>query len=301
MRPKDQAEAARINAALTSFHNTKRPLPGIQDAARRAVFLEQLFESIHRVRYITRGVLERELDVRRANPASDLFDPIKGAAIRAKQGQHDEACWLVFLSVHFGRHRWHGWQYARDVYGALGNGSRWDWVRIRTEPEAFRRWLAANQGTLGQKGSGRIFGSHRKYQSIDAMKPNGTGSAFVSYVNWVHPPRTHAGLMENAVDQVGNDPRELFGLLYQNMDSVASFGRTAKFDYLTMLGKLGLAPHHAGKSLSGRGDRPTEGCQVIVVGRNNSNRSKHQSTRRLGGETRCSDWGRNAGTGRLAM
>src|SRR5438445_11612984 len=107
MRPRDQQEAARIDAALTTFHNEARPLPGIQPPTRRRVFLEQLLESIHRVQYIARGVLQkggvpRDLDPNRANPASDLFDPIKAAAIRASQGEHDEACWFVILFTLFG-------------------------------------------------------------------------------------------------------------------------------------------------------------------------------------------------------
>jgi hypothetical protein len=59
MRPRDQAEAARIGTVLNNFHANTRPLPGIQPPVRRQVFLEQLFESIHRVQYIERGVLCR--------------------------------------------------------------------------------------------------------------------------------------------------------------------------------------------------------------------------------------------------
>lgn len=108
MRPRDTREYARIDGILTAYHNGTRPLPGIQPPARRRVFLEQLLESIHRVQYIERGVLQRRGDERslhpnRASPASDLFDPIKAAAIRCREGEHDEACWFVFLFTHFGK------------------------------------------------------------------------------------------------------------------------------------------------------------------------------------------------------
>jgi len=153
MRPRDQAEAARIDAVLTHFHRNIRPLPGIQSGARRTAFLEQILESIHRVQYIERGVLrrgdeERQLAAQRLDPNSDLFDPIKGAALRAREGDHDEACWLVFLFTHFGKNLRTGYRLARDVYGAAGKGPIWDWARVSANPEAFRKWLAANRETL---------------------------------------------------------------------------------------------------------------------------------------------------------
>jgi hypothetical protein len=266
MRSRDVAEVARIDVALTAFHNTTRSLLGIQAPACRRVFLEQLFESIHRVQYIARGVLGRPLDPRRADPVSDLFDPIKGAAVRAQQGDHEEACWLVFLSVHFGKHRQHGWQYSRDIYGGLGATARWDWARISADHAAFRQWLAANQATLRQKGSGRIFGNHRKYQGIDANKPNGTGAAFASYVNWINPPRTHSQFFQHAAGVVNHDPQRLFAYLYESMDAVASFGRTAKFDYLTMLGKLGLAPIAPGSPYLDGATGPLKGAKLLFLG-----------------------------------
>ena len=91
MRPRDREEAERIDAVLTEFHIHTRPLPGIQDPARRAAFLDQILESIHRVEFIRRGVLyrgdePRALHLRRADPALEFFDPIKGAAVAPAKG-----------------------------------------------------------------------------------------------------------------------------------------------------------------------------------------------------------------------
>ncbi len=101
MSPRDVAEVSRIDAALGTFHETVHPLPGIQAPANREAFIKQVMASIHRVRYVAR-VLERDISDNRADPASDRFYPIKAAALHARRGQHDEACWLVFLWVHFG-------------------------------------------------------------------------------------------------------------------------------------------------------------------------------------------------------
>jgi hypothetical protein len=265
MRPKDRDEAARIDAALTAFHDNTQALPGIRSRARRAAFLEQLFESRHRVQYIAR-ILTRDVSDKRANPASDFFYPTKAAILRARQGQHDDACWLVYLSVHFGRHRHSGWRYCRDIYGALGGPSVWDWSRVSADPAAFRRWLAANQRTFETDGIARGFGNHRKYESINAKSKNGTGAAIVSYVRWVNPPRTHAGLLQDAIAEVGADRLALFDYLYQSLDSVTRFGRMAKFDFLTMLGKLQLAPIEPGSPYLIDATGPLRGARLLFLG-----------------------------------
>ncbi len=241
VRPKDRHCADALDAALAEFDAQVRRLPGIQSVARRQSFLEQLIESIHRVRYVA-VIRGRPLSPLRGDPRSDLFDPLKAAILRGREGNIEEAFWLVFIFVHFGRSARTGWRLARDIYGSLGANRAWDWLRIRADTASFRRWLAAQQSALqGGDGITRRFGNHRKYQSLDARSTNGTGAAVETYVRWVNPPRTHQELMEEARRESGNDPRQTFRHLYNSMDAVASFGRTAKFDYLTMIAKLGLA------------------------------------------------------------
>lgn len=265
MRPRDVAEAGRIDAELKTFHETTHPLPGIEVPAQREAFLEQLMESIHRVRYVAR-VLERDISVNRADPASDLFDPIKAAALHSRHGRHDEACWLVFLSVHFGKSLRSGWRYPRDIYGAMGGPNSWDWARVSADPEGFRTWLAANQIALKTDGIIRQFGNHRKYESIENQKPRGTGAAVQSYVAWVAPPRIHAELFNGALAAAEGDGRRAFANLYRSMESVMSFGRTAKFDYLTMIGKLNLAPILPGSIFTNGATGPLRGARLLFLG-----------------------------------
>ena len=126
MRPRDRREAQRLETALDEFHRNEQSLPGIQSAARRQALIEQVLESIRRVKYV--GVVaQRDISPLRADPTSELFDPIKAALIHQRQGRIDEAFWLVFLSVHFGRHGRSGWRLARDVYGRLGGPVWSDW------------------------------------------------------------------------------------------------------------------------------------------------------------------------------
>lgn len=262
MRPRDRDLFRRLAVGLGSFDQKERPLPGIRDAANRTAFLEQLLESIHRVKFIEvlRG---RTLSNRRADPNDELFDPLKAAILHQHQGNIEEVFWLTFLFVHFGKNARAGWRYAREVYGRLGGNDRWDWVRISANPAAFRAWLDAHQEDLKRPSVPRGFGNHRKYESLNACSPNGTGAVIESYVKWVGPPRTHSELVEQARRRSDGDPKRAFGDLYQSMKAVARFGRTARFDYLTMLGKLGLARIEAPSAYLQGATGPLRGAKLL--------------------------------------
>lgn len=266
MRPRDRRLARRLDAGLQSFDQEKRRLYGISGAAARATFLEQLLESVHRVKYVS-VIRERPLSDLRADPTDGLFDPLKAAILHQRRGEIDEAFWLVFLFVHFGKHAKAGWRYAREIYGRLGAEGRWDWATVSADPDAFCVWLHNHQNDLKREGVPRGFGNHRKYQSLSAYSSTGTGAAVKSYVNWIHPPRTHEEVMNQAVQLANNDPRDAFDDLYRSMDAVRSFGRTARFDYLTMVGKLGLAPIEPGLTYMQNSTGPMEGARLLFGGK----------------------------------
>ena len=205
----------------------------------------------------------RELSDRRADPDYELFDPLKAAILEQRQGRIDEAFWFVFLFTHFGKNARAGWRCAREVYGRLGGPGRWDWASTSADPSGFRGWLDGHQEMLRHQGVARGFGNHRKYQSLDATSEKGTGAAFESYVTWVGPPRTHEELMEQACTQADGDPRKAFDGLYRSMNAVKSFGRTARFDYLTMVGKLELAPIAPGSTYMQGATGPLQGARLL--------------------------------------
>lgn len=240
MRPRDALRYRELDQALDIYHRNVKRLPGIQTKSMRESFIEQILDSIRRVRYIS-VISSRSISEIRSDPHSELFDPLKSAILHKKQGNIDEAFWLVFLATHFGKNRKSGWRLTRDVYGRLGSTPIWTWERISQSPNAFRKWLANAQKSMKTDGVVRGFGNHRKYQSIDAQKPSGTGAAVESYVKWIQPFSSHQQLIKEAERQVGKDPKKMFSYLFESMNAVASFGRMAKFDYLTMLSKIGLA------------------------------------------------------------
>lgn len=263
MRPRDQQRARLISRRLNRFERV-RPLLGIGDAVAREVFIEQLFESIHRVQYVD-VILQRQISALSQNPASESFDPIKAAILAQRRGDMDEAFWLVFLSVHFGKHVRAGWGFVRDIYGAMGEDPYWTWARISADPAAFRDWLDNHQGQFHHEGVQRHFGNHRKYVSIDARSDTGTGAAFQSYCEWVLDHDNHEQLIQDAVAEFGANPAAVFDGLYRQME-VVSFGRMGKFDYLTMIGKLRLAPISPGSLYMQGATGPVRGARLLFGG-----------------------------------
>jgi hypothetical protein len=171
-----------------------------------------------------------------ADPSDPQFDPLKTASLNARWWQSDEAFWLVFLAVHFAEHAEDGWRLCRDVYTGPG-GRNWNWARVSSDVAGFRNWLA----TLADDGVARRFGNHRKYESLDAYSDTGTGAVVESYVRWVAEYQTHRKLVEHALKQGGGCAGGAFHWLYKSMQAVKRFGRTARFEYLTTVGNLGLA------------------------------------------------------------
>jgi hypothetical protein len=266
VRPGDRDRGQNFDQLLRSFSGNRHPLPGVRSTQNREALVEQIVESVRRIEFID-TIARRGISDLRADPSSDLFDPIKAAILYSRRGDADEAFWLVFLSVHFGKHKRAGWRLLRDVYGALGAETRWDWTRTSDNPQAFRQWLANSEAVLkGGDGIARHFGNHRKYQSLDAGAPSGTGAAIESYVKWIRPPRTHEMLIKDAQKEAGENPRELFDYLYRSMTEIISFGRMAKFDYLTMVGKFGLARIEPGSPYLEGSTGPLAGARLLFSG-----------------------------------
>jgi hypothetical protein len=260
VRPRERGLAQSIDAELVDFDKTKRPLPGIRDPASRLTFREQLLESFRRVRFVE-ILRTRQFSDRRANPNDELFDPLKAAILLWQHGNAEEAFWLVFLFVHFGKHVRGGWRYVREVYGRLGEGGSWDWLTTSRNPTAFRAWLNAHQSQLKRPGAG--FGNHRKYESLDAYSAAGTGAVVESYIGWVGASRAHQQLVAETLERSQGSPEVTFERLYESMRAVTRFGRLARFDYLAMLGKLELAQISPGSPYLDGSSGPLRGARLL--------------------------------------
>jgi hypothetical protein len=224
--------------------------------------VRQLLDSIRRVEFVKRLTTQRFAPAV-ANPNSTRFDPLKAAVFQSSQGHVDDAVWLVFLAVHFGKHAKHSWELTRHVYGRVGEQGLWDWQCVSTDLNGFRRWLEAQNAVLRQF----RFSNHRKYEGLDAHSRNGTGSIVASFVNWVLATGSLNQLVRELHRRVGQNPTEVFDALYKDMRKVHRFGRLAKFDFLTLLGKLNLAPITPGSAyIYDNATGPYCGIRLLVTG-----------------------------------
>jgi hypothetical protein len=201
----------------------------------------------------------------RADPNSPTFDAERAVAFHMQQGNVDEAGWLIFLMTHFARRPDTNWLRLQEVYGRLGAGV-WNWQTVSANPAAFYQWLAANW----QKIQG-AFGNHRKYESLDPNAFRPMSRAVADYLAWIGPAG-HAASFAQAVLKAGNNPHTIFDHLYGTL-KVFSFGRLAKFDYLSLVGRYGLAPIEAGHAYLPGATGPARGARLLIDGNPTSNTS----------------------------
>lgn len=255
--PEKERRAQELETLLLEFHRDAIPLIGIAPVENLLSFVAQLIDSLHRVEYVYQ-IRNRPVSAARADPTNVLFDPIK-AAVLFSRNQEEEACWLIFLAIHCGRNVRTQWLLARELYGAYEPGP-WTWARVSVDPAAYGQWLEENRVNFSGK-----FGNHRKYESLKPG-PSGTAAAVSSYIDWVGKYGSHAQLIAQARAQAEGDERKAFRLLYDQMGKVNRFGRTGRFDYLTMLAKVGLASIDADSTYMNTATGPKKGARLLFDG-----------------------------------
>lgn len=255
MWPSWSAEHARIVNDLTAARGPLN-LQGLPDPGTIDTLALQYVASLRREAYY-RLLQAKPISPDRANPNHPSFDPERAVAFHMQQGNVDEAGWLIFLMIHFARPL-SGWQRLKDVYGRLGAGV-WDWATVTADPGAFHAWLGANWQTVGGK-----FGNHRKYESLRPTAKRPMRTSVDDYLAWIGPAG-HAAFFANAVHAAGNDPHIIFDHLYKSL-KVTGFGRLAKFDYLSLVGRYGLAPIAAGSAYLDGATGPSSGARLLIDG-----------------------------------
>jgi hypothetical protein len=256
MWPTRARRLQQLDRGLLEFSNADTPLAGVTDGLARRTLAKQMIASLRRLDYTT-ILKNRDIHPDRANPDSDLFDPERAALLYARNGNPNEAIWLIFLSIHFGKHATHGWGMVRDVYSGLGDG-RWTWERAAAQPAAFGMWLNANRSSI--RGA---FGNHRKYETLDADSRSSTARVIESFLEICKP--TPADYFAGLVRSTGNDPMEIFDAAYHDL-RIVRFGRLAKFDFLGLLGRMDLAPVKPGSAYLRGATGPLRGARLLVDG-----------------------------------
>ena len=256
MRPKDKSLGESLRSALADFRAGGRALPILNQPERLDCLVEQLVESVRRNSYVS-AIQLRTSCPQRMDPHSGLFDPYRAAVLHQHKGEIEQALWLVFQATHFGKHRDDQWGLFRDVYGRLNNNPIWTWVEITNDFGKFERWFDSHLYEL--RALGHRFSNHRKYQRV----PN-TRKVFRTYIEWTMRQGGQMATISHAVRENANGPpREVFDYLYNAMDAVFQFGRLGKFDFLCMVGKLGLAPIEPGSTYLTGATGPYLGAKLL--------------------------------------
>jgi hypothetical protein len=133
-------------------------------------------------------------------------------------------------------------------------------VEMPANPLAFTTWLSRNWQRIGGK-----FGNHRKYESLRPGAKRSFAAVVNSYIAWIGAAG-HRQFFADFVRKSGNDPHRIFQELYEQMQ-VVSFGRLAKFDYLSMIGRYGIAPIEPGSAFLDGATGPIMGAHLLFDGR----------------------------------
>lgn len=260
MWPTRDARLAQIGAGLVSFSQNDTLLRGAVDSLSRLTLAKQMIASLRRLDF-TKALLSRDVHPNRADPNSPMFDAERAAIFHSRNGNVDEAIWLIFLSIHFGKHSKHGWTMLQDVYSGSGR-EHWTWQRVSAQPMAFAEWMGENRDRIGG-----AFGNHRKYETLDPNSKSSTTLVISSFVNACAPsPSSYFNLLTRSV---GNDPKKIFDAAYHSL-TITRFGRLAKFDFLCLLGRMGLAPLQPGSAYLKGATGPLKGARLLIDGNSSS-------------------------------
>lgn len=257
--PRRESLRGRIKRALSDHSANTRRLPGIEEPQALETLSTHIVASLRREDYY-QLVQTRRISARRADPNDDAFDAERAVAYYVQQGNIDEAAWLVFLMTHFAKPSGAGWLRLRDVYGKLGNGI-WDWQSVSADPTGFVIWLKDNWTRVRGK-----FGNHRKYESLRPNSARSTGRVVEDYARWIGG-KGHRAFFEELIARGSNDP---FDALYNEM-AVTSYGRLAKFDYLMLLGRYGIANVLPSSAYLDGATGPLAGTRLLFTGSRDTN------------------------------
>ena len=228
-------------------------LAGLDTEESRARLVEKVVDSEKKLRALSMRKFAGSID-----PSGRDFHPLKAIVKHFEAGDHDEAVWLAFLTTHFGQE---ARKTIRLFYGKFGQG-QWNWEAVCHDPSAVGEWMASNP----KKVKRLKFGNHRKHETNNPTSSVGTAGVIQSFSEWVK--QTGHGSPYRALRAAANGkmPKAAFDNAYHKI-SVTRFGRTAKFDFLCLLGNLGVLEVSPPHCYLAEGTGPKRGAVQMVTGK----------------------------------
>lgn len=241
-------------------------LPGLETAQKKEVLARQIVDSIRRIEYVEK--LEKvNLSELRKNPNSTLFDPLKAAVLHSKNGNVDEAFWLLFLATHFGKSPAYGWSVVSDIYGRRGEGEAWTWDRVTADWSSFESWFKLASLEICNEKPKLKFSNHRKYQSLRHDTKNSVPTVVKSYIDYIGSHNSHLAKIAEAEYATSGDKSLQFDYFFKGLKSqVKSFSRLGVFDLVTMWAKVGLVNFYPQKAYFAGSTGPIPGATLLFYG-----------------------------------
>ena len=157
------------------------------------------------------------------------WDPCTAILSLNTDGDLEEATWLAFLSTHIGPGT-ADWTSLRAVYSDFGT-TRLSWAEVTSNPGRLLDWYRVHGGQLGEL----HFTNHRKFESWRQF-----GDVALSYIRGI--ARTPDGTQAAFFSADRRSAGENFDRLIYELTFVYRFGRLAVYDFLSLLGDLGVYP-----------------------------------------------------------
>ena len=235
-------------------------MPGLRRHTSREKFIGALMDSDKKLRALRLRIFSGQTD-----PGTKDFHPLRAIVENFNKGEHDEATWLAFLCIHFGWTRQGGKsaETVRLFYRKFGKG-KWDWKTVVRSPADVREWmLTLSKAELKQL----KFGNHRKYETNNPSSAIGTPAVITSFVEWVRQNGDSSAWQAFvSAKKIGATPEAAFDFLYESLGQVKRFGRTAKFDFLCLLGNLGILDVVPAHCYLHDSTGPRAGALLLVIG-----------------------------------
>jgi hypothetical protein len=243
---------------------------GLTSDSRVESLARQLFDSIRRVDYIYK-ICTKEYSGESINPSSRYFDPYKLISNFVKKQDYEEAYWLCFLTTYCGKNLKNGWGSLSAIYGGDTASGINSWLQVSNNEVTFFNWLDS-VGENIKTG----FGNHRKYETFKSTPGKGPRAVIHSYLNLMKlggGTISQVNFFSNCKEIYTDDPEDLFDALYKiEASKILRFGRLSKFDYLTLLTKVGLINLEPPEAYISTSTGPKAGLALLFL--NNSQTSK---------------------------
>jgi len=248
--------------ALRAYQQAHGELVGLRPNGAEDTLIRQMIASLRRTEYI-RFLDRRAHSPRRCDPHDEMFDPIIAAYTLRNEGRMDEAVWLVFLATQFGKHAVDGWKLCANILGSFGYGPIWTKEEYGARPLDFEDMLGANSARLATADIAGRYSNHRQYVS---RRPDSISMTFREAYAWLFQFGSFSDHVSDVHRRRGQEPTGAFDELYNSMKAVHSYGRLGAFDFLTMIGKLELAPIFPGSTYLVGATGPLRGARLLFHG-----------------------------------